>query len=154
MPAVVKLIPRPPAFVVRRNMNFSLLGLLYSPIAMMRSSWAVLPSIRQYSIQCDSQRPRKNPRMFGIPYCIDGRDRRLRVYLRHETFEDGVFAFILFRSLSRITIFPALSIMCSSVGYGGPSSYKEGVQMCEKHRIGFQRTAPSHVAFQSWVRHD
>lgn len=39
--AVVKLIPRPPADVVSKNMNFSLLGLLYSSIAEIRSSSAV-----------------------------------------------------------------------------------------------------------------
>jgi hypothetical protein len=55
MSAVVKLIPRPPALVVRRNINFSLSGLLYSSIAIMRSSWAVLPSIRQYSSQRERQ---------------------------------------------------------------------------------------------------
>jgi hypothetical protein len=59
MSADVKLIPRPPALVVRRNMNLSLSGLLYSSIATIRSSWAVLPSIRQYSAQCDGQRPRR-----------------------------------------------------------------------------------------------
>ena len=30
-------------------MNFSLPGLLYSSMAVLRSSWAVPPSIRQYS---------------------------------------------------------------------------------------------------------
>jgi hypothetical protein len=36
--AVVKLIPRPPARVVSKKMNFSLPGLLYSSIARIRSS--------------------------------------------------------------------------------------------------------------------
>lgn len=49
MSAVVRLIPRPPALVVRRKMNFSEPGLLYSSIALIRSSCAVPPSIRQYS---------------------------------------------------------------------------------------------------------
>jgi hypothetical protein len=49
--AVVKLIPSPPARVVSKNRNFSLSGLLYSSIARMRSSCAVLPSILQYSLQ-------------------------------------------------------------------------------------------------------
>lgn len=51
MSAVVKLIPRPPARVVNRKMNFSLSGLLYSSMATIRSSCAVLPSIRQYSLK-------------------------------------------------------------------------------------------------------
>src|SRR6267154_6741226 len=51
MSAVVKLIPRPPARVVNRKMNFSLPGLLYSSIASIRLLCAVLPSIRQYSAQ-------------------------------------------------------------------------------------------------------
>ena len=49
MSAVVRLIPSPPARVVRRKINRSLPGLLYSSIATIRSSWGVLPSIRQYS---------------------------------------------------------------------------------------------------------
>jgi len=36
--AVVKLIPSPPARVVSKKMNFSLPGLLYSSIAVIRSS--------------------------------------------------------------------------------------------------------------------
>lgn len=47
--AVVKLIPSPPARVVSKKMNFSESGLLYSSIAIIRSSCAVPPSIRQYS---------------------------------------------------------------------------------------------------------
>lgn len=49
MSAVVRLIPKPPALVVSKKMNFSLPGLLYSSMASIRSSWAVPPSIRQYS---------------------------------------------------------------------------------------------------------
>lgn len=49
MSAVTKLMPRPPALVVSRNTNFSEPGALYSSMALIRSSCAVLPSIRQYS---------------------------------------------------------------------------------------------------------
>ncbi len=38
MSAVTRLIPRPPARVVRRKTNFSLPGALYSSIAVIRSS--------------------------------------------------------------------------------------------------------------------
>ena len=48
MSAETKLMPRPPARVVRRNTNLSLPGALYSSIAAMRSSCAVPPSILQY----------------------------------------------------------------------------------------------------------
>lgn len=51
MSAVTRLMPKPPARVVRRKMNFSLSGLLYSSMATIRSSCAVPPSIRQYSIR-------------------------------------------------------------------------------------------------------
>jgi hypothetical protein len=47
--AVTRLMPRPPARVVRRKANFSESGALYSSMAEMRSSCAVFPSIRQYS---------------------------------------------------------------------------------------------------------
>lgn len=54
MSAEVRLIPRPPARVVRRNTNFSESGLLYASIASMRSSCAVPPSSRQYSARGQS----------------------------------------------------------------------------------------------------
>jgi hypothetical protein len=50
MSAETKLIPRPPARVVSRKTNFSLPGALYSSMAEIRSSCAVLPSMRQYSV--------------------------------------------------------------------------------------------------------
>ena len=42
-------MPSPPARVVSKKINFSLPGLLYSSMAAIRSSWAVPPSMRQYS---------------------------------------------------------------------------------------------------------
>ena len=46
--AVAKLIPKPPALVLRKKRNLSLPGALNSFIDAILSSWGVCPSNRQY----------------------------------------------------------------------------------------------------------
>lgn len=49
MSAVQRLIPRPPARVVNKNINLELFGALNCSIYNTLSSESVCPSIRQYS---------------------------------------------------------------------------------------------------------
>lgn len=81
MSAVVKLMPKPPARVVSKKMNFSLPGLLYSSMATIRSSCAVLPSIRQYS---KSKLTPAGLQEFRTYYIV-GKDSSLPRYREHDS---------------------------------------------------------------------
>ena len=73
--AVTKLIPKPPARVVSKNANFSDPGALYSSIAVIRSSWLVPPSIREYS-ETTQAHPRSKKKVSKTCLKKKGRTRR------------------------------------------------------------------------------